>query len=793
MKNRFFSLLLPLLLISSNLLRAEVIEEYEGKKIEAIHVTVEQLPPGAADPESTILQGLNMKAGDPFNQLLFDQDLKELSGNYESVNPQISVDGDKVVINLVIREKPKISDIEIAGNNRVKAKKILKESELKAGTVFTREEIYKAVNKITEMYVKKGYFEVQVNYEIVPEPANNEVVIKLNIREGRSGRINKIVFEGFSPKEERELVNMIHSRKYNVFTSWLTGNGCYRGDEQTDPDTVIITHYLQNQGYADAKVKISLRDLPYKKIALVIQADKGQLYHIGNISVEGSELFDKESVVKSIGYKSGSVFSNTEIRNGAIAIKDNLYGQQGYIETNVQYSLHFRENEPVCDVVYDIDESSQYRVGLVKVLGNRSTQSKVILNQSNIHPCQVFDQTKLKATQENLQSMGFFKSVNVYPVKNTDDKALGSCYRDVVIEVDEAQTGNVSMFFGLSSTDSIFGGLDLTENNFNHEGVSNWWKKGASSFRGAGEYLHVRGALGQKVKEATVSWLNPYFMDSLWRFGFDVGYTHTDVIAKDYNLHTLNGTIYASHPYSSFVSYGWKARAKNQMVHISQSAGPVAVEQEDNNGMTAGFGTNLSYDSTNNPFRPSRGIRSNMDVELAGVSRHTDFDKDFLFAKMRYINSGYYPLWEKGTLKARADLQFILPFFGVNSNDLPLDERFFLGGEQTIRGYKPNIIGPVYRAPDGDEDNPTGGISSVLLSLEYAQKIARPLDLFVFLDGGSISPEKWDINTLRMSYGIGVRLDIGRQLPIMVGYGVPINPERPSDVKNVFFSMGGQF
>ena len=67
------------------------------------------------------------------------------------------------------------------------------------------------------------------------------------------------------------------------------------------------------------------------------------------------------------------------------------------------------------------------------------------------------------------------------------------------------------------------------------------------------------------------------------------------------------------------------------------------------------------------------------------------------------------------------------------------------------------------------------------------------LDLFVFFDAGSVSLKEFNVNTFRSSYGAGARIDIGNRLPLMVGYGIPINPMYKEDVQHFFFSMGGQF
>ncbi len=143
-----------------------------------------------------------------------------------------------------------------------------------------------------------------------------------------------------------------------------------------------------------------------------------------------------------------------------------LYGQKGYIDASVQFETSLKEDEPIFDVDYMIDEGQQYKIGLIHIFGNSSTENNVILRESLLVPGETFDSRKLKATQQRLESVGYFKTVNVYAVRTPDDAALGDNYRDVYIEVEETSTGNVSLFMGFSSMDDVFGGLDLTERNF---------------------------------------------------------------------------------------------------------------------------------------------------------------------------------------------------------------------------------------------------------------------------------------------------------------------------------------
>ena len=212
------------------------------------------------------------------------------------------------------------------------------------------------------------------------------------------------------------------------------------------------------------------------------------------------------------------------------------------------------------------------------------------------------------------------------------------------------------------------------------------------------------------------------------------------------------------------------------------------MEEARNGGIVSGLAFMLGYDTTDSAFKPHRGIRSNFESEFAGLVRRIDTYNDFPFLKFGYLNSFYLPIWSKGTLKTRADLKFIKPLWGGTAEDFPLSERFFLGGDGSVRGFAPGKIGPSY----GNQE-PTGGISSALFSIEYLQNIFKPLDVFTFFDTGAITRKQFTFGDFKMSYGFGLRLDIGKQLPFVIGMGFPLNADNKEQKQKVFFSMAGQF
>lgn len=756
---------------------------YDKMIVGNIEISAEHLPPNSSFDSKNVLNKLKTKKGDPFSQAAFDEDLKTLSEDYDRVEPVLEVLNQNLYITLKVWIRPSIRSIHWEGNSHITTKQLQKELDIKSGSTFNRQTFNKAFNKVKEYYIKKGYFEAQLQYKVNQDPKTNEVDVVIDIKEGRSGKIEDIIFQGFTKSEKSQILDMIYTKKYNLFLSWVTGAGIYN-EEALEQDQLTIINLLQNKGYADAKVKINIREAQKAgKIIIEISADRGIVYHFGKITFHGNTIFSNQDVENQFLCHPGDVYSPEKLRLTTQNIKD-LCGRKGHIEASVQYETKLVSNKPIYNIEFLISEGDQYKIGLVHVIGNSTTQTPVILRESLLVPGETFDSAKLKITQKRLEGIGYFKSVNVYAVRTQDDVLLGENYRDVYIEVEETTTGNVSLFFGFSSADDLFGGLDLTETNFNYLGIPRIFKDGLSAVRGGGEYLHARASVGAKQRSYLFSWMTPYFRDTLWRVGFDVNATQSLLQSKDYKIDTVGGSLFASYPLNTLWTFGSKYRLKNNLTKVASSTPDIEQKQAGSSGLVSAIGASLTFDSTDSGFKPHRGFRSFLEGEFAGVGA------DFFFWRFGYINAYYTPLWSRGIMKYRCDLRFIDPFGSTHDvNKVPMSERFFLGGENTVRGYKAFDLGPHFK----ETKDPKGGISSLLLSVEYLQEVFKFLDLFVFTDAGSVSMERFEIDTLRFSYGIGARIEMLNRVPIVLGVGFPVNPSGESEVKKFFFSMGGQF
>lgn len=510
--------LLLLLLLNFSTLFAENIQD--RIKVVKIHILPQNIATGSSFDSNTILTRMKTKEGGFFSQSDFDEDLKNLSADYDRIDPTMEVSNKEAVITMKVWIKPKIHAIIFQGNQVIKSSKLQKELDLEVNSTFKRDEFLENFNKLKVYYLKKGFFEAHLTYEILSLGEGNEIDILIKVVEGRSGKIAEVEFQGITEEEEKELRELTLTKKHNLFLSWYTGSGSYQ-PEMIERDRMVILEFLQNKGFADAVVDITVVDMEKKnKILLRVSVDKGITYRVGSISFSGNTLFPAEEIRAKFKFREKGIFSPEKIRITVKEIKD-LYGAKGYIDANIDVALHLRADEPLYDVILTIEEGVQYTVGMIRVFGNNCTQARVILNESQLCPGEVFDIRKLEATETRLCNTGYFGNVNAYAVAGPTDGGC-CCNRDVFIEVDETDTGNLGLFFGFSSLDSIFGGVDITERNFNICGIPHLLNLGPAALRGGGEYLHLKANIGNRQTSYLMQWTQPYFLDTPWIVGFDL-------------------------------------------------------------------------------------------------------------------------------------------------------------------------------------------------------------------------------------------------------------------------------
>jgi outer membrane protein insertion porin family len=759
--------------------------QYENHIIKKIEIIL-HTKCGIVNDSCSVSSRMSTKEGGFFSQSSFDEDLKTLALEYDRIEPTIEAEDDSIIIHIDIWDKPTIRTIRWHGNHHMKTSCLQSELVIKNFDVYNRQEFNTAFHKLKNYYIKKGYFEAELDYQVENDCEANEVIIDICIREGRSGKIQEIQFINFTEKEESEILHKLITKKYNLFLSWINNEGTYN-EEAIQQDKLVITNYLQNEGYADAQVELTVVESCKAKDRIIVtfEADKGERYYYGRLSFDGNKIICDEEIDRLFEIREGEPYSIENIRDTLEVLTD-AYGRLGYIDAFVDFEPELIEGEYRYNIHFTFEEGEQYRIGLLHVFGNTTTKTPVILHETLLIPGEIFNISKLKATEVRLSNIGYFKNVNVYVVKGTES-SLGKNYRDVFIEVEETGTGQFSAFLGYSTTEQIFGGINITEKNFNHEGFYYFMRDGMAAFRGGGEYAHLTAQIGQKSRNYTFSWTKPYFMDTQWIIGFDLSKSCSQYISKDYEIDTIALVLRAQYNINQFVRTGVQYRLKNGILRLHHGGEHIkGLEKASHlSDLISAVGYTLSYDSTNHPVKPSHGFKSKLLLEYAGLGGN------HCFFSLGYFNSYFLKIGSRMVLKYRADIKFIQPLFHTTADTIPVDERIFLGGEFNIRGYRPYRLGPQF---GHDNDAPKGGISMQLLSVELSRRLTQDYEAFTFMDAGHLSGNTWEFGRMSMSVGVGMNCKFLDCLPpITLGVGYPLNPRNRSEVKKFFISVGGNF
>ncbi len=742
-----------------------------------------------AGSEEAVLKTLQTKERERFSQTEFDKDLKQIAREFDRVEPTVTVVDGEVTVALKVWKKPIIHQIIWTGNQFVEQDKLEKEVGIAAGSVYDRQAFSKAIQKLRQYYVKKGFFESDIDFKAVPLSEPNSIDIEITIKEGRAGYVEEIRFTGCTTTESDEICDSLMTKEYCLWLSWLTNQGTFYKDVFRQ-DEMSILRYFQNKGFLDAKVSTSIVPSQDSKDRIIIEisVDKGKTYLLGNISTSGSVLFSQEALLKKAGLVTSDVYSPEGIRLAGTNMYS-LYGAKGYIDAAIVPEPRIREDEQIYDVNFRVEEGKCFRVGMIDIVGNTITETRVILHETLLVPGAVFDTNLLAKTEERLRNIGYFKTVNVYAVKSSRLDGGEAAFRDVHIEVEEiSTTARFMAFAGWNSDEGISGGFGLSEANFRLLGVPRIFTDGFRALRGGGENATASVTIGTKQLAYKAAWTKPYFLDTDWVLGVDLEKIRNSYASSDYTIKSDQAVISGKYDLNPFLKFGTHYRIKNSEIDLKDihhsRRNRQLIRESKNGGMISAVGVALYYDSTNHPVLPKEGIRSELSVEYAGVGG------DHHFMKLAYLNSCFYSPYGTGVFKFRGDAQGIQTVLGTRPRHLPLDERLYLGGDATMRGFKYNMVGPKFH---DRERTPRGGMTSLLFSGEYEHPIWKKLNGFVFTDIGNVWWHQFSVGRLQMTTGFGLRFYISDTTPLTFGMGYPLNPENKKDTRHFFFSIGVGF
>ncbi|MCX6348783.1 MAG: outer membrane protein assembly factor BamA [Candidatus Aureabacteria bacterium] len=738
---------------------------------------------------SAIMSRIKTRTGQPYAQETLNADLKRLYdwGPLASVSVDVQetpAGGFRVTFR--VEEKPTISRIIFEGNREFSGGKLLGEISSVAGEPLSEPKLREDAAKIFELYEKEGYLQARIDYQIKAKPESGEATVIFVVAEGREARIKTIAIVGAKAIDPDDLLGLMETHSRSLFG--ILHTGIFRKDE-FEADLEKITQYCHNQGYLDMKaLKTENVFSPDKgSIFITIAIEEGKRYSAGTIGLSGNEVFSESELRSLLALKPGAVFSYQAVRLDVRALQD-FYSSKGYIDAVVRPSTVYDPAKDRMDVAYALRENQLSYINRIDISGNTVTKDIVIRRELAVRPGEVCDGIKIRRSEERISNLGFFQKVTIDPVAS---EAPGS--KDLAIRVEEKKTGEFLFGVGYSSIDDLIGFAEIGLGNFD---LFHW-----PNFLGAGQKIRLRGEFGSTRDNYELSFTEPWIFGVPLSFGVDL--YRRDWVWEDYKERRKGGDIRLRRRLTGFAEANLTYDLEQVEIYSVASDAYWSIQSEAGKNWVSSLTPGLSYDSRDSYLIPTRGVNATINCEVAGGILGGDKD----FVKTIFSGSLYYSIFEGHILGFRVMAGSAQPY--SDTEIVPVYERFFLGGANSIRGFRYREVGPY----DTLTDDPIGGDSMVLGSVEYTFPIwENTIRGALFFDIGNVwVDDTWSVvqpgdppmdvfsnpwlKSLNSAAGIGLRLylPIG---PIKLDYGWPLRsgPDGWNDAGGRFnFNIGYAF
>jgi outer membrane protein insertion porin family len=759
---------------------------------------------GARRVRQDTLQALiYTKKGDRFDEESLHRDFMALwnSGRFDDIRIEREPGKEGWIIRFVVVERPVVRTIKYEGNKSVSESDILDRfKDRKVGLVvesqYDPNKVQRAKNVLLDLLAEHGHLSATVDPQIrrVP-PSSLEITFKIN--EGPKVKVGNIDITGntvFSDKEVIRAMKNLHpiGIPHSILFESLFAKTY--DPSKLDEDKSRVQVFYQEHGYFTAHVTDSMVTMrktggegmhiplihpnkPGTAADVNITVEEGKLYHLNQITFTGVKFFRTPEALMTplFGMSKGDVFSTAKLRKGLENMRK-LYGDFGFIDFVAEPSFEPMPDSGQMDMSLSVDEGHQFFVRRIDFSGNTTTRDKVIRRQLLIDEGQIFNNRLWELSILRLNQLGYFE-----PLKAEDAADIKRDTKtntvDITLKVKERGKNSIQLNGGVSGIAGSFIGASYSTNNF----------------LGLGETLSLSSQLGTRLRQVQFGFTEPYLFDHAIQTGFTLyiqryNYNQaeqasilagTNLISYYNALGTQNllnyiqngygGTVFASYPLKrSFarlgLSYGYNiSNVKTLTTAATNYFDYIDFEGVGGPNQLSGIRTSTvtpsyTYNSINNPINPSGGRELFFSLAFSGVELGGNVNTIQPTFDAKYFHAGL----KKGHVVGMHLSARLITGFGGRT--APPFSRYFMGGENDVRGFEIWTISPivylpsdvatiqVYNADGSVRTTKTGapvtmtvpsyqvtfpgGDTSVVGNFEYRIPIVGPVTLALFVDAG---------------------------------------------------------
>jgi outer membrane protein insertion porin family len=758
---------------------------------------------GARRVRQDTLQALiYSKKGDRLDEEALHRDFMQLwnSGRFDDLRIEREAGKEGWIIRFIVVERPVVRTIKYEGNKSVTVSDILdRYKERKVGLVvesqYDPNKVQRAKNVLIELLAEHGHLSAKVDPQLrrVP-PSSLELTFKID--EGPKVKVGEITVEGntaFSDKDVIRAMKNMHpiGVPHSILFESLFAKTYDPG--KLDEDKSRVQVFYQEHGYFTARVTESMVTMrqtggqgmhiplihpnkPGTDADVSITVEEGKLYHLNNITFTGVKFFRTPEALMTPLFQmaKGDVFSTAKLRKGLENMRK-LYGDFGFIDFVAEPSFEPMADSGLMDMSLSVDEGHQFFVRRIDFSGNLTTRDKIIRRQLLIDEGQIFNNRLWELSILRLNQLGYFEPLKAEEAADIKRDTKTNTV-DITLKVKERGRNSIQLNGGVSGVAGSFIGASYSTANF----------------LGLGETLSLSSQLGTRLREVRFGFTEPYFLDHAVQTGFTLyiqryNYNQaqeasilagTNLISYYNSLGTQNllnyiqngygGTIFVSYPLKrSFARLGLTYGYNISNVKTLTTAATNYFDYIDFEGVggpnsltgirTSTITPSYTYNSVNNPINPSGG-RS---LYFALAFSSSDLGGNVNTIQPTFDAKYFRPGLKKGhVIGMHLSVRFLT---GYGGKVAPPFTRYFMGGENDVRGFNIWTISPIVFLPsdvatiqvynnDGTLKTQKGvpvtmtvpsyqvtfpgGDTSVVGNFEYRIPIVGPVTLALFADVG---------------------------------------------------------
>ena len=716
-----------------------------------------------------VLMRLNTRKGDVVNMDALDREVRRIwdLGYFNDVSVSVEPRPDGLALIYTVVEKPRILSIRVEGASDLDEEDIIAVMQTRTGAVLNERILADDLQRIIELYRKDGYYLAEVSQSQESREDGTAAALVVSVREGNKLYVRNIVIEGAEILDAGDVKDELMVSERNIL-SWLTGSGVLQ-EELLDRDTAAIASYYMNHGFMDVEVAQPRVDYEENGITVTFFLKEGPRYKLGEVRFRGDLLDTDETLRNQIVMDDmaarGDYFTLTSMQDDTRALT-NYYAEYGYAFADIVPIPEKRPGfeEPTVDINFDIEKKQKVYIRRAVIEGNTRTRDNVILRELRLTDGDMFVGSRLQRSTERLNRLGYFDIAEAELVPTANEEEV-----DLKITVKEKSTGQIMAGFGYS-TYSAFGvsGTIMERNLF-----------------GKGYVASFNALFSGRRTAYTLSFTNPRVYDTDLSFGTDLYNWRDDYY--DYEKDTTGGVLRFGYPIGEYTGIGASYRLDTYRISdVDDDASHFIRDIAHEDRFSSVVSLSIGRDTTDSDM-PTRGSINSLRGDYGGGIIGGDDD----FMKLTAEHQTYYTLREGHTLHLRVKGAML---FKNGNEDVPVFERFWMGGMDSVRGYRAKDLVP----RDEVYDDRLGGTRMAFANFEYIWALHSGVGLYAvpFFDIGFNLDHNQDY-----SWNDEVKKSVGLELrwrspmgDLRFAYGIPLDEDRHGDRDGGRFEFSmGQF